>query len=81
MCSVAHGSLLAADEQMHHLLIVPQELPLGRPSVSSSHSSSSTSVSHCDALAGRKTLAREVPLLAQHFPGHDVFGILLALAR
>ena len=32
-------------------------------------------------LAGRKTLAREVPLLAQHLPGHHVFGLLLARGR
>ncbi|OYV85954.1 MAG: hypothetical protein B7Z73_12610, partial [Planctomycetia bacterium 21-64-5] len=67
----------AVDEQVDHLLVVPQELAFGRRLGQQLAQLFQHFHFPRNLLAWRKAFPRQVPLAAQHFPGHHVFGLLL----
>src|SRR5688572_65555 len=64
------GLFLGRHEEMHDLLVVPEELAVGSSLLQQLAELLQHVDGPIDALARREAFARKVPLLAEHFPGH-----------
>ena len=73
------GLVLLGHVDRHHLLVVPEELPLRRDLGQQLHEVLQHLGVPLDRLAQRKALAGEVPLAAELFPGLQDVGLLLHL--